>query len=98
MPGMPEGDPWSSVFEVHQIEENLRTGNGVNIQQAPLADYWKDLARLLHAYRAWKDKDAKQLEELMNEMQSDIYKMFIQARVDALTLPRWNEKTAGEPQ
>lgn len=98
MPAMPIGEPWSSVGKLQQIEEALRTGKEVDIQQALLDEYWKDLARLLAAYHAWKERDAQLLSKLMTEMHSDVYKMFIQARADRLTSPDWREIPAGELQ
>ncbi len=87
MPAMPGGEPWSSVGELRQIEESFRDGKEIDIQEASLNEYWKDLARLLRAWRAWNEKDVVTLSRLMTEMHSDVYKMFIQARVDRLPSP-----------
>jgi thymidylate synthase len=87
MPAMPDGDPWSSVHELQQIEEAFRGGKDIPVQEAPLDEYWKDLARLLRAWRAWNEKDVFTLSKLIADMHSDVYKMFIQARVDRLSSP-----------
>lgn len=81
MPEMPAGAPWDSVRELQRVEEAIRTSKEIKIQHAPLDEYWKDLARLLMAWRAWKEKDVNVLSELIGDMNSDVYKMFIQGYV-----------------
>lgn len=94
MPSMPESDPWDEFRELQRIEVDLRAGRGVDVEEVLLNEYWRDLARLLRAYRAWRDRDLQSLCGLMNEMNSDVYKMFIQARIDRLSC--WG--STGEPR
>lgn len=84
MPAMPRGDPWKSVMELQRLEEALRMGKGIDVKHSSLDEYWKDLARLLKALRASKDQEKEVLMELMDEMDSSVYKMFIEARADRL--------------
>lgn len=98
MPAMPKNDPWKSVSELQRIEEALRMGKEVDLKQTHLDGYWKDLARLLMVFRASKDNDASLLRKLMNEMDSNVYNMFIQNRVDRLNLTDKNTTAAGESQ
>lgn len=84
MPSMPNGDPWDSIEALQRLEEGLRNGKEVDIQAASLDPYWEDLAWLLKAYRASKDKNKQKLVAIKNEMHSDVYKMFIQPRIDRL--------------
>lgn len=84
MPSMPNGDPWASIQALQRLEEGLRNRKEVDIQAASLDPYWEDLAWLLKAYRASKDKNKQELVAIKNEMHSDVYKMFIQPRIDRL--------------
>lgn len=103
MPSMPDGDPWDSIRKLQKVEEVFRSGKETDRQQMNLEElyiekYWKDLARLLIAFRASKEKNTTVLASLMNEMDSDVYKMFIQARIDNLNLMDEREKSAGNPR
>jgi thymidylate synthase len=98
MPPMPQGDPWKSIGEIQKIEETLRANRECDIYSASLDEYWKDLARLLWAYRASKNSDTQRLAMLMTEMHSDVYKMFVQARIDRLALPERSVPHASKPQ
>lgn len=84
MPAMPSGDPRASVEALQHVEEGLRNGKEVDIHAATLDPYWEDLARLLKAYRASKDKNKQELVAIKDEMHSEVYKMFIQPRIDRL--------------
>lgn len=84
MPSMPNSDPWDSIEALQSLEEGIRSGKEVDIQAASLDPYWEDLAWLLKAYRASKDKNKQELVAIKNEIHSDVYKMFIQPRIDRL--------------
>ena len=84
MPEMPPGDPWASVEKVREIERHLREEGRADIGGSGLADYWKDVCRLLAAYRSWRDKDIEQLKALRGDLNSATYKVFIEARIDRL--------------
>ena len=84
MPSMPNGDPWDSIKVLQHLEEGLRNAKEVDIQAASLDPYWEDLAWLLKAYRASKDKNKRELVAIKDKIYSDVYKMFIQPRIDRL--------------
>lgn len=100
MPPMPEGDPWPSVAEVQRVEESIRSrGNGDgDVEQMAAGDYWKDLGRLLRAWRATRDKDVQILVDLMSSVSSDDFKMFLQARIDNLMSQGPMNAAARNPQ
>lgn len=84
MPPMPLGDPWTSVRWLQEVEATIRIqgDTGLDIQSADVGEYWQDLGRLLQSLRASKGGDAQILANLMAQMQSDAYKMFLMARLD----------------
>lgn len=84
MPSMPVNGAWESIEKLKSLEQDIRNGEAVDLQATDLAEYWKDLARLLQAYAAWKHDDDEELERLKGEMHSRGYRMFIEARVDSL--------------
>lgn len=85
MPAMPNVDPWDSVKVLRRVEGELRNGKDVDIRAALLDPYWEDLAWLLKAFRASKDENRQELVSIKDEMRSEVYKMFIQPRIDRLT-------------
>jgi len=84
MEPMPEGDPWASIGTLRHLEEEIRLGRDIDLDKADLGPYWKDLARLLTAYRAIKNEDIQELEAVKSAMSSPNYKTFIEARIDKL--------------
>ena len=52
------------------------------IHTAQVDNYWKDLGRLLLSFRASKDSDAALLTRLKEQLHSDVYRMFLVARLD----------------
>lgn len=81
MPPMPPGDPWESVGVLREAEVSLRE-KGVPENIGHLPAYWRDLVRLLEAQRAAKDGNTLILERIRQEFSSDVYKPFVQARID----------------
>lgn len=94
MPSMPIGDPWVSVAELQKAEEKLRGHEDFDVEQVQVDSYWKDFARLFAAYRASRARNLPGLISLKERMGSDVYKMFIQPRIDRLTYPDLNAKRA----
>lgn len=86
MPAMPKGDPWNDISWLQEVEQAARLNKSPlpDIQAAAVETYWKDLARVLISRRASKDKDAKLLAQLKDQVTSPAYKMFLMARLDAL--------------
>lgn len=84
MPAMPPGDQRSSADKLLEVAQSIREDKSVDLSATGLDDYWKDLARLLQAYSAWKHHEAGELERLKAEMHSQVYRMFVEARLDKL--------------
>lgn len=86
MPAMPTGDPYAGIEWVRSIEESIRLRRqgdlDAAIRAAHVDDYWKDLARLLLSFRASKDSDAPLLARIKEQLHSDVFKMFLVARMD----------------
>jgi thymidylate synthase len=82
MPTMPLGDPWRSLHHLQQLEAAIRLDQPADLESACLEEYWKDLARLLLAFKASKQSDAPRLAILKSEMSSEVYNIFLQARLD----------------
>ena len=83
MPPMPVGDPWASIRQIQQHESSLREF-GVAKPQPMLPQYWQELAYLLDAYRAYKDKDISAMKDLSERLRPTVYKMFVEAKADLL--------------
>lgn len=86
MPTMPTGDPHDGIEWLRSIEESARLRRGGDLDAvicaAHVDDYWKDLGRLLLSFRASKDSDTALLARLKEQLHSDVYKMFLVARLD----------------
>ena len=86
MPSMPPGDPHAGIEWLRGIEEAARLQQKVDldaaIRTAEVDNYWKDLGRLLLSYRASRQSDAVLLSHLKEQLYSDVYKMFLVARLD----------------
>lgn len=97
MPAMPAGDPHDGIEWLRGIEEvaRLRRDGDLDavIRRAHVDDYWKDLGRLLLSFRASKDSDAALLAGIKEQLHSDVYRMFLVARLDVAESRR---NTAGE--
>ncbi|RZS35451.1 thymidylate synthase [Corticibacter populi] len=83
MPPMPMGDPWDNVKQLQAYEQGLRERGAANSQ--PVWDsYWQELAHLLDAYRAYKEKDLLVIKGLTERLRPTVYKMFVEAKQDLL--------------
>lgn len=85
MPAMPRGDPWKAIETVLGIEKTLREGHSVNLAEFQLKPYWADIARLLQFFAASRGehKDTIEMKRIKVEMQSKIYQMYIEGRLQA---------------
>lgn len=84
MPQMPPGDPWTAIATVRAIEDALRTIGAADIAGSGLDEYWKDLCRLLAAYRAFRSGDIPGLQRVRADFSCDTFKVFIDAKADKL--------------
>jgi len=86
MPSMPAGDPHSGIEWLRGIEESARLKHevdlGAAIRTANVDNYWKDLGRLLLSYKASRESDATLLADLKEQLYSNVYKMFLVAKLD----------------
>jgi thymidylate synthase len=90
MPSMPNGDQWQVLSEVQAVEAKIRAMENVDSSSFNFDDYWADLCRLLIVYQKTKNakqdkgKAAAEVEEIREKMSSDVYNMFIDAKLDLL--------------
>ena len=83
MPPMPEGDPWPAIESLLEAESALRVaGSLAGITLADIDPYWEDLIRLLCVLRCSKDKEVGRIQTLRDEMYSDVYRPFIERRLN----------------
>lgn len=85
MPSMPNGDPWQTIQKVRDIEKNLREGSAIAPELAGIEPYWQDICRLLYAHRLSKDRDLNGIKEVKNAMSNKSYRVFLEAKIDAVT-------------
>ena len=83
MDKVPEGDPWPAIQRVLSAESNIRLqGTSDSKLLDGLDEYWADIVRLLHIFRAvLKDRDADQAKKFRDEMSSTNYLQFIDNRI-----------------
>ncbi len=81
MPPMPNDDPWPSVQALLAAEEAIRNGNSASVTTAGLHAYWADLVRLLLVFRFAKDGNEAAVRQIMGEMASHVYDIFIEQRL-----------------
>ena len=84
MAHMPSRDPWDEIRVLQDSERAIRSDKSLTIASLPVDEYWKDLIRLLSIFQASKKKDVSTVEAISSDMHSDVYKMFIQARLDTI--------------
>jgi len=84
MPPMPAGDPWANIRRLQAYERGLRQ-QGVGEELLGWDPYWQELAHLLDAYRAFKDKDVQTIRDLTARLTPTVYRMFVEAKSDVLT-------------
>lgn len=77
MAPMPVGDPTDALAEVMKAERRLREGRTLDVASLPLADYWKDLVRLLQVYRHFLDGDPKAIATVSAAMASRVFEPLI---------------------
>jgi thymidylate synthase len=84
MPSMPMPDPWSSIQRVQDVERSLREGAAALPDVAELDPYWQDLCRLLYVHRLSKENNFGDIKEVRESMASKSYRVFLDAKVDAI--------------
>jgi len=80
MPSMPAGDPWSSVTKVLKAESVIRRGKKAIRIEAHLEPYWADIVRLLQIFRAYKNRDQREVRNIRGRMSSSMFDKFIRKK------------------
>lgn len=84
MPPMPEGDPFSIVEKLLEVEGKLRGGEDVDAAEAFDQPYWADIIRLLQVFwaREWAGEDyGGQLKRLREALSSPAYRTYVDGRM-----------------
>ena len=84
MPEMPCCDPAPAITRLLEAEESVRSGNTSINDLGDWEAYWADLARLLLIFRLAKNKDIAGVARVRSEMVSQVYNVFIDARLQNL--------------
>jgi thymidylate synthase len=77
MPPMPQGEPWSAVRLLVDVEPRIRSGEIVDARTLGLDPYWQDLVRLLNAFRHYRDDDEAKIAQVAQTMHSSVYRTYI---------------------
>ncbi|MBG54146.1 MAG: thymidylate synthase [Rhodobiaceae bacterium] len=92
MPPMPDGDPMDAVTKLVQAEEKIRRSEPVDVEQLPLPEYWKDMARLLQIFALTKGiaplsmaRKRKIVRIIKDNMSNKFYDGYIQLREQRLS-------------
>lgn len=78
MPPMPASDPQTSISSLLRAEHTIRNGREVKLPSLNLDPYWADLVRILQIYA--KSGDEKEIERIKKDMNSNVYKIYIEKR------------------
>ena len=85
MPSMPTGDPASGIADLLGSERAIRLDQGFDLESLKAMDsYWADLVRLLLVWRYSKDKDIEGLQQILVALESPVYGVYIQDRINRL--------------
>ena len=85
MPPMPTQEPLQNVKEVLRIESQLRMGNGATeIDVGGLPPYWADLARLLIAFRMYKNGDRNGMVKVAQAFHWPLYQPYVLGKAATL--------------
>jgi len=85
MPAMPLGDPWKSISVLLRSEHAIRESGELNFDSKDLNPYWADLIRLLQVLRCKKDNNPEQIKLLRDQMDSNVYSVFIEKMLNQST-------------
>ena len=78
MPPMPVGNPWKAISQLVAAERVIRFGGWIDIDALRLADYWKDLLRLLKVFSHYKLRQSGEIGRLKSNMSVRIYDSYIE--------------------
>ncbi|TGD78227.1 thymidylate synthase [Hymenobacter wooponensis] len=86
MPSIPDAQPLAVLPYLLEVEQEIRNGNIINLDNINVNDYWKDIIRLLLVFRLIKNKnkDKNNFHNIIEEMNTDVYNTYIYKRVEAI--------------
>lgn len=84
MPPMPVGDPWGHIRDLLEVESALRNGTHPSAITYSSSPYWADLERLLSIFASARSNDRGSAETIRQQMNSQIFDVFIQDRTDRI--------------
>lgn len=85
MPDMPFGDPWPAIDIVLTAESQIRANLDVDQEGLSKLDpYWSDLIRLLQAFRMSREKNIGGMQQILSEITSKNYEIYLQKRIGEL--------------
>ncbi|MDI1309727.1 MAG: thymidylate synthase [Methylotenera sp.] len=86
MPRMPEGNPWTSIEKLLEIEKAIRLGVPFDDKVLDeLDNYWADFARILIIFRLTKTAGSIMVaRKYIKNMSSDVYLTYLKKKVDKL--------------
>jgi len=99
MPAMPKGNPWDSLNRVIEAEAQIRGAKDDGGSIEGLNPYWMDFVWLLRIHREFKSLDTRSapiaeryavlrpIAEMMKELSSDVYKLYVQDRLNRQVEP-----------
>jgi len=82
MPPMPRVDPMAAVAELSAFESQLRSGTEPISVALPAVEYWADLARLFVVFELDRRGRADEIDAIVEQMSTDLYKLHIADRLD----------------
>lgn len=82
MPPMPRVDPMAAVAELSAFESHLRSGTEPISVALPAVEYWADLARLFVVFELDRRGRADEIDAIVEQMSTDLYKLHIADRLD----------------
>ncbi|WP_160174821.1 thymidylate synthase [Azospirillum argentinense] len=92
MPPMPSGEQWSSIETVLEVENRIRGGENVKIEELQIDDYWKDISRLFRIFHLTRKKtereNLKEVVRVRQRMKSKFYDQYIRNRSERLHSPQ----------
>ncbi|MET3896982.1 thymidylate synthase [Devosia sp. UYZn731] len=88
MPPMPKGNPWPAIVVVLEAERLLRAGKLDYTPPSDLDPYWKDLVLLLRAFAIGRHDPAADMNELLNEISFEGFKLYILDRIAKKPAPK----------
>lgn len=82
MAAMPDGDPWSAIEKLLEIEQRCRLNEIINFDDLAIDPYWKDLAVILQIYSLIKQGKLVEVKNFQPLLSNEAYQMFVEKRLN----------------